>query len=134
MTSQPSCEQLYRKIDDDNFVLKITKWADQEILHRKFANENYIIGKFSGPGLRTSTLDAERAGIDVPTWLGKHEIRVIDGRDNTVRVIFIGVGRYRGFLIGEHDISNYSDNKRINLSKIKSKGRVGVVCYEEKDL
>lgn len=132
MTSQPSCDQLHRQINDQKFVMEITNWADQEVLHRKFSSENYRVGDFSGPGLRTSTLDTQRASINAPSWLGKHEIRVIDDPDDIAKLIFVGVGRYRGYLVGEREISTYSDNKRIAVEKIISNGRAGIICYEEK--
>lgn len=132
MSNSPSCEELYSHMDDEEWVFKVTSWADRTIFHRRFLDEHYKVGSLSGPGLRTATLDPVRASIDVPKWLSGYEIRVVGERDDPVTLIFIGVGRYRGVLVGSDSLGAYLNNKRIDLNKIKHKGRVGVVCYKEK--
>lgn len=126
-----SCDWLYRYVDDDEWRMKITKWADEEVLLRRFSPNHFMIGRLSGPGLRTDTLDPIKAGIDVPEWLDGYEIRLIGGHTESATLIYLGAGRYRGLLIGKEDMDTYSRNKQFDFGKVKHDGRVGVVCYKE---
>ena len=129
--TQPSCPALVRTLHDEHWRSDVVRWADQSVLGRTFSSSAFRAGRLAGPGLKTATLDPGRAGVAVPDMLKGYELRVMSDRTQPVTLLYLGMGRYRGVLVGASDLEAYAGNRDIDLGKIKRVGRVGVVCYEE---
>ena len=106
--NDPSCEVIRGRGNDDTFKKEVLVWADENIIGRVFPATDFTIGHYSGPGMRTATLNMSRSKVDIPSWFSDYEVRILGDRNKPVELIYIGMGRYRGLLIGKNDLLQYS--------------------------
>jgi hypothetical protein len=130
--NNPSCEEIFGRVNDDSFKSDVLVWADQNIIGRVFPSANFTIGHYSGPGMRTATLKMSRAKVDIPSWFSGSEIRILGDRKKPAELIYIAMGRYRGLLIGKNDLLHYSTKDLFKLDSVKHDGRIGALCYEDR--
>lgn len=129
--NNPSCEVIHGRVDDDDFKNEVLVWADEDIIGRVFSASDFTIGHYSGPGMRTATLNMSRAKVGTPSWFSGYEIRILGDRNKPVDLVYIGMGRYRGLLIGRNDLLHYSGKGLFKLDNVKNNGRIGTLCYED---
>lgn len=120
-------------LENEATVELLAKWADREIFSHRFSRSDFkSFDEFVGPGKGGTDFDLKTSGIEVPSIIHGYTIRSVGPDRDRPDVVFIGLRRYQGILIGRDVLSH-------ELPKISGtplhieveRGRLGVICYTD---